>query len=169
MEANLWRFLSFFYTYVYVLPLERIQLSRREGWNPINRFSTATFFVHIPSQDLYFQRYMSWPCFCSVSSVKMRGVCSFFKWLYVLGIRKKASNLAVRLELGRLPVENFIKSQTLLYFTRLYTTKLNPLLKESFLLCQNLDSQGIYLHMVFICKEYYWWDRSWYLTAPKYY
>jgi hypothetical protein len=24
------------------------------------------------------------------------------------------------------------------------TTKLNPLLKESFLLCQNLDSQGIY-------------------------
>jgi hypothetical protein len=45
---------------------------------------------------------------------------------------------------GRLPVENFIKSQTLLYFARLYTTKLNPLLKESFLLCQNLDSQGIY-------------------------
>jgi succinate dehydrogenase flavin-adding protein (antitoxin of CptAB toxin-antitoxin module) len=32
----------------------------------------------------------------------------------------------------------------LLYFARLYTTKLNPLLKESFLLCQNLDSQGIY-------------------------
>ena len=63
---------------------------------------------------------------------------------YVLGIRKKASNLTVRLELGRLPVENFIKSQTLLYFTRLYTTKLNPLLKEPFLLCQNLDSQGIY-------------------------
>ena len=81
---------------------------------------------------------------------------------YVLGIRKKASNLAVRLELGRLPVENFIKSQTLLYFARLYTTKLNPLLKESFLLCQNL-------HMLYICKEYYWWDRSWYLTAPKYY
>ena len=33
---------------------------------------------------------------------------------YVLGIRKKASNL----ELGRLTVENFIKSQTLLYFAR---------------------------------------------------
>jgi hypothetical protein len=59
-------------------------------------------------------------------------------------IRKKAPNLAVRLELGRLPVENFIKSQTLLYLAKLYTTKLNPLLKESFLLCQNLDSQGIY-------------------------
>jgi hypothetical protein len=67
---------------------------------------------------------------------------SFYK--YVLGIRKKASNLAVRLELGRLPAENFIKSQTLLYFARLYTTKLNPLLIESFLLCQNLDYQGIY-------------------------
>ena len=60
---------------------------------------------------------------------------------YVLGIRRKASNL----ELGRLTVENFIKSQTLLYFARLCTTKLNPLLKECFLLCcQNLDSQGIY-------------------------
>jgi hypothetical protein len=55
----------------------------------------------------------------------------------------KASNLTVRLEIGRLPVENLIKSQTLLYFARLYTTKLNPLLKESFLLCQNLDSQGM--------------------------
>jgi hypothetical protein len=43
-----------------------------------------------------------------------------------------------------LPVENCIKSQTLLYFARLYTTKLNSLLKESFLHCQNLDSQGIY-------------------------
>ena len=33
----------------------------------------------------------------------------------------------------------------MLYFARLYTTKLNPLLKECFLLCcQNLDSQGIY-------------------------
>ena len=84
---------------------------------------------------------------------------------YVLGIRKKALNL----ELGRLPLENSIKSHTLLYFARLYTTKLNPLLIESFLLCQNLDSQGIYTCMVFICKEYYWWDRSWYLTAPNYY
>jgi hypothetical protein len=37
---------------------------------------------------------------------------------YVLCIRKKASNLAVRLELGRLPVENFIQSQTLLYLAR---------------------------------------------------
>jgi hypothetical protein len=87
---------------------------------------------------------------------------------YVLGIRKKASNLAVRLELGRLPVENFIKSQTLLYFAWLYTTKLNPLLKEFFLLCQKFRFSR-HLHMVFICKEYYWWDRSWYLTAPKYY
>jgi hypothetical protein len=87
---------------------------------------------------------------------------------YVLGIRKKASNLAVGLELGRLPVENFIQSQTLLYFAWLYTTKLNPLLKEFFLLCQKFRFSR-HLHMVFICKEYYWWDRSWYLTAPKYY
>jgi hypothetical protein len=78
-------------------------------------------------------------------------------------------NLAVRLERGRLPVENFIKSQTLLYFTRLYTTKLNPLLKESFLLCQNLDSKGIYLHMVFICKEYYWAKFEAFFLMPRTY
>jgi hypothetical protein len=56
-----------------------------------------------------------------------------------------------------LPVENLIKSQTLLYFARLYTTKLNPLLKESFLLCQNLDAQGIYngfhMHRVLLMRQ----------------
>jgi hypothetical protein len=72
---------------------------------------------------------------------------------YVLGIRKKASNLAVRLELGRLPVENFIKYQTLLYFARLYTTKLNPLLKESLLLCQNVNPVYL-LEMVLMGLKY---------------
>jgi hypothetical protein len=74
---------------------------------------------------------------------------------YVLGIRKKASNLAVRLELGRLPVENFIKSQTLLYFARLYTTKLNPLLKRILFTLPKFRFSRHHLHMVFICKEYY--------------
>jgi hypothetical protein len=33
--------------------------------------------VPVPSQDLDFQSYMSWSHLCSVSSVKMRGDCSF--------------------------------------------------------------------------------------------
>jgi hypothetical protein len=61
-----------------------------------------------------------------------------YTWYLLFSWPRKASNLAVRIELGRLPVENFIKSQTLLYFARLYATKLNPLLKEFFLLCQNI-------------------------------
>jgi hypothetical protein len=39
---------------------------------------------------------------------------------YALGIRKKASNLAVRLELGRLPVQNFIESLVLALYLVLY-------------------------------------------------
>jgi len=32
-------------------------------------------FVHVPSQELDFQRYMSWSILRSVSSVKMIGDC----------------------------------------------------------------------------------------------
>ena len=90
---------------------------------------------------------------------------SFYK--YVLGIRKKASNLAVRLELGRLPAENFIKSQTLLYFCKTIYNKIKPTFNIILFTLPKFRFSR-YLHMVFICKEYYWWDRSWYLTAPKY-
>ena len=77
---------------------------------------------------------------------------------YVLGIRKKASKLAVRLELGRLPVENFIKSQTLLYFTRLYTTQLNPLLKESFYFAKfrfstKASTHGFHMQRVLLMRQ----------------
>ena len=39
VAATLWRFLSGFF--IYVFPLE-IQLSREDGWNPINRLNPAT-------------------------------------------------------------------------------------------------------------------------------
>ena len=73
---------GFFYClFIYVLPLE-IQLSRGEGWDPINWLNAATFFVPVQSQDLDFQHHMSWSIYllfslCSVSSVKMRDDCSF--------------------------------------------------------------------------------------------
>ena len=61
-----------------------------------------------------------------------------------LGIRKNASNLGARVELGRLPIECFIKTQTLLYLARLYNNNINPLLKEAFSLAQSLDLTGTY-------------------------
>jgi len=36
-----------------------------------------------------------------------------------LGVKKSSTNLAVRAELGRLPLESFIKTQTSLYLLRL--------------------------------------------------
>lgn len=62
----------------------------------------------------------------------------------MLGVRKSAANIASRLELQRLPIESYIKTQSVLYFTRLFAEELNPLLKESFTLSKNLDSTGIY-------------------------
>lgn len=69
-------------------------------------------------------------------------ILSFCK--YILGVRKRSSNLASRLELGRLPLENYIKVQSLLYFARLHNNNINPLLKESFEVCKVLDSQNVY-------------------------
>jgi hypothetical protein len=63
-----------------------IQLSRGEGWDPIKRFNTATFW------NLDFQRHMSLSFFCSVTSVKMRGDCLFcwYWWNFLPSLFKLA-------------------------------------------------------------------------------
>ena len=55
----------------------------------------------------------------------------------------------MRAELGRFPVENFINSQAILYLARLHTDNLNPLLKEAFELSKSLDSQGVYIMLIY--------------------
>ena len=62
----------------------------------------------------------------------------------VLGTKKSSTNLGVRSELGRLPVESFIKTQTTLYLFRLNNENLNPLLKEAFYLTKTLDEENTY-------------------------
>ena len=62
----------------------------------------------------------------------------------VLGTKRSSANLGVRAELGRTPVESFIKSQTILYLFRLNTDIINPLLKEAFNLTKILDEENIY-------------------------
>jgi hypothetical protein len=61
VEANLCRF--FYHLFINVL---RLELSRGEGWDPINR-NNLTTFVPVPNQDLDFQCHMSWSFLCSVS------------------------------------------------------------------------------------------------------
>jgi len=54
--------------YIFVLPLE-FQLSRGEGWDPINRFNPAIFLCisHVKWCDLFCVQWM-----------KMRGACSYY-------------------------------------------------------------------------------------------
>jgi hypothetical protein len=61
-----------------------------------------------------------------------------------LGVKKSSTNLAVRAELGRLPLESFIKTQPSLYLLRLSNVNIKPLLKEAFHLSKILDKEGLY-------------------------
>ena len=58
---------------------------------------------------------------------------------FTLGAKKTSSNIGVRAELGRLPMEHFIMTQSILYLARLHTDNVNPLLKEALILSKSLD------------------------------
>ena len=62
---------------------------------------------------------------------------------YVLGTSRTCSDLAVRTELERYPLEFQIKTQTLWYFIRLINGKNKPLLDETLLLNKHLDTEGV--------------------------
>ena len=66
-----------FLSFVYICIAIEDPVIKREGWGSINRFNPATFLFLFPSQDLSYWCHMSWSFLCSVSSVKMRGDCSF--------------------------------------------------------------------------------------------
>ena len=76
----------------------------------------------------------------------------FFK--SVLGIKKTSSNITAKLELGRLPL---IKTQVILYFSRINCKEINPLVQEAFKLNKTLSQDGIYSWYTFareILAEY---------------
>ena len=62
----------------------------------------------------------------------------------VLGTRKTACNLAARTELGRLPLEAFIKTQVITYYSRINSQDINPLVRESLVLNKKLSDDGLY-------------------------
>ena len=64
-------------------------------------------------------------------------------------MKKSSTNLTVRAELGRLPLESFIKTQTSLYLLRLNNDNINLLLKEAFHLSKILDNEGLYSWFIY--------------------
>lgn len=53
-------------------------------------------------------------------------------------------NVATRAELGRYPIDCFIKTQSLLYEERIFDKETNPILKECYNMSKILHSKGIY-------------------------
>jgi hypothetical protein len=67
----------------------------------------------------------------------------------VLGIKETSSNIAAKSELGRLPLDTFIKTQVILYFSRIDCKEINPLVQEAFKLNKTLSQDGIYTWYTF--------------------
>ena len=69
---------------------------------------------------------------------------------FTLGLKKGASNLAARSELGRYPVDCFIKTQSLLYEDRLRHIETSHILKECYNVSKTLHFKGIYTWFSYI-------------------
>jgi hypothetical protein len=63
---------------------------------------------------------------------------------FILGIKKCSSNFSARYELGRYPIDNFIKTQSLLYEDRLLAVDTPETLKECFFLSKSLHVKGLF-------------------------
>ena len=75
----------------------------------------------------------------------------------VLGLRKTACNLSTKAELGRFPIASFIKIQVMLYFARIQSSDINPLVKEALTVNKYLHECNIFSWYTFstaICKEF---------------
>jgi hypothetical protein len=63
---------------------------------------------------------------------------------FILGIKKCSSYFSARYELGRYPIDNFIKTQSLLYADRLLAVDTPETLKECFSLSKSLHEKGLF-------------------------
>ena len=62
----------------------------------------------------------------------------------ILGLKKTASNIASNAELGRFPLSSFIKTQVMVYLSRLNTNNINPLVAEALKVNKNVHEENIY-------------------------
>jgi hypothetical protein len=67
----------------------------------------------------------------------------------VLEIKKTSSNIAATSELGRLPLDTFIKTQVILCFSRINCKEINPFVQEAFKLNKTLSQDGIHTWYTF--------------------
>ena len=63
---------------------------------------------------------------------------------FILGVKKCSSYFSARYELGRYPIDNFIKTQSLLYEDRLLAVDTPETLKECFSLSKFLHEKGFF-------------------------
>ena len=70
----------------------------------------------------------------------------------VLGLKKTACNIAAKSELGRFPLDSFIKIQVMMYFTRLHLSDINLLVQEAFNINKDLHDNGMYSWYTFATK-----------------
>jgi hypothetical protein len=67
----------------------------------------------------------------------------------VLGIKKTSCNISAKSELGRLPLDSFIKIQVMLYYSRIQSDGINPHVKEAFNINKNISNENIYTWYTF--------------------
>lgn len=63
---------------------------------------------------------------------------------YTLGLKKNASNIASRSELGRYPIDCYIKTQSLLYEDRLLGDDVPGILRDCYTVSKFLHNEGIF-------------------------
>ena len=66
-----------------------------------------------------------------------------------MGLKKTASNIASHAEVGHFPLSSFITTQVMVYFSRLNTNNINPLVAESLKVNTNLHEEDIYAWYTF--------------------
>ena len=69
---------------------------------------------------------------------------------FTLGLKKSACNISARAELGRFPIDCFIKRQSLLYDDRLYYNDTCSILKECISVSKFLHEKGTYTWYTYI-------------------
>jgi len=62
----------------------------------------------------------------------------------ILGLKKTSCNISAKSELRRFPITSFIKTQVLMYFVRINSNNINPLIKESLNINKKMHDEGKY-------------------------
>jgi hypothetical protein len=67
----------------------------------------------------------------------------------ILGLKKTSCNISAKSELGRFPITSFIKTQVFMYFVRINSNDINPLIKESLNVKKKKNARGLPVNL---CK-----------------